>query len=133
MYKPNESSAGHAADGRWTMLVVGTIALWMPLSSAATTRLTNDSEPPPSVSRTSPTKPKATGTAKGGYRVQCWQHGRLLFEEAHITLPPADGSRFSLKLTGYDSNGRPMYVAETTNATCLVRYDRTLFNPALPH
>ncbi|MEO8247779.1 MAG: hypothetical protein ABI589_00265 [Burkholderiales bacterium] len=147
MSKPNDpsramrSAVGHEpaplarirATSATLMCAASTCAALLAHAPAlATVGLQRVEEAPPSVSRTPPTKAKETGTARGGYRIQCWQHGRLLFEEAHVTLPPADGSRFTLKLTGYDSNGRPMYVAETLNATCVVRYDRTLFNPALP-
>ncbi len=66
----------------------------------------------------------------GGYQIRCWQHGRLLFEENHITLP-ADGPRYGIRVSGTDRNGRPMYVAETSNATCLVRtaVDERYFPP----
>jgi hypothetical protein len=54
------------------------------------------------------------------YQMRCWQHGRLLFEQALVELP-TDGSRYQLKVSGSDRNGRPVYVAETGNATCLIR------------
>ena len=54
------------------------------------------------------------------YQMRCWQHGRLLFEENLVALP-ADGSRYTLKVSGSDRYGRPVYVAETSNATCLIR------------
>lgn len=140
MYNPNSFSPARRPPGERRSRsnearlagVTALLAMLAPLAAGASTQVTDEREPPPAVSRTPPAKAKAAGVSSGGYRVQCWQHGRLLFEEAHVTLPPADGSRFTLKLTGYDGNGRPMYVAETVNATCVVRYDRTLFNPALP-
>jgi hypothetical protein len=55
----------------------------------------------------------------GLYQIRCWQHGRLLFEDS-IRLP-ADASVYGIRLAGADRNGKPMYVAETDNATCLVR------------
>ena len=60
--------------------------------------------------------------AKGGYNYQmrCWQHGRLLFEQNLFELP-TDGSRYQFKVSGSDRYGRPVYVAETNNATCLIR------------
>jgi hypothetical protein len=57
---------------------------------------------------------------RGGYQLRCWQEGRLLFEENHIALP-ADGSRYAVRMAGSDGKGRPIYVAETINATCLIR------------
>ena len=55
-----------------------------------------------------------------GYQIRCWQHGRLLFEENHITLP-ADGARSAVKISATDRDGRPIYVAATDGATCLIR------------
>lgn len=54
------------------------------------------------------------------YQMRCWQHGRLLFEQNLHDLP-TEGSRYQLKVSGSDRNGRPVYVAETNNATCLIR------------
>jgi len=64
---------------------------------------------------TEPTPPAA-----GLYQIRCWQHGRLVFED-RITLP-ADAAAYSIRLSGIDRYGKPMYVAETRNATCLVRH-----------
>jgi hypothetical protein len=60
--------------------------------------------------------------SKGAYNYQmrCWQHGRLLFEQNLVELP-TDGSRYQLKVSGSDRYGRPVYVAETSIATCLIR------------
>ena len=58
--------------------------------------------------------------APGLYQIRCWQHGRLVFED-RITLP-ADAAAYSIRLSGTDRYGKPMYVAETRNATCLVRH-----------
>jgi hypothetical protein len=54
------------------------------------------------------------------YQMRCWQHGRLLFEQNLVELP-SDGARYTLKVSGSDRYGRPVYVAETGNATCLIR------------
>jgi hypothetical protein len=69
-----------------------------------------------------PAHPPATEpppAAPGLYQIRCWQHGRLLFED-RITLP-ADGAGYGIRLSGTDRNGKPIYVAETRTATCLVR------------
>jgi hypothetical protein len=69
-----------------------------------------------------PARPAATEApppAPGAYQIRCWQHGRLLFED-RITLPD-DGAAYSIRLSGTDRNGKPMYVAETRTATCLIR------------
>jgi hypothetical protein len=58
--------------------------------------------------------------AQGLYQIRCWQQGRLLFEENHITLP-ADAAKYGIKMNGTDRNGKPIYVADTANATCLIR------------
>ena len=71
----------------------------------------------PAPARPAATEP--TPPAPGLYQIRCWQHGRLLFED-RITLP-ADAAAYGIRVSGVDRNGRPMYVAETRNATCLVR------------
>lgn len=54
------------------------------------------------------------------YQLRCWQNGRLLFEE-HLARLPADGATYGLRISGSDRHQRPVYVAETQNATCLIR------------
>jgi hypothetical protein len=56
----------------------------------------------------------------GGYQIRCWQLGRLLFEENQVALP-ADLTRQGFKLSATDRHGKPIYLAETSNATCLIR------------
>ena len=65
--------------------------------------------------------PEAPALAGSNYEMRCWQQGRLLFEQNLAELPSIDGARYALKVSGADRDGRPVYVAETTNATCLVR------------
>ncbi len=57
---------------------------------------------------------------QGHYQIRCWQQGRLLFEENNISLP-ADSAKYGIKMNGTDRNGKPIYVADTANATCLIR------------
>jgi len=54
------------------------------------------------------------------YQIRCWQNGRLLFEENQVMLP-ADDAQHSVRIDGTDRAGRPLLVAETKNATCLIR------------
>lgn len=82
-----------------------------------------DAAKPPAV--TAATAPGGAGdrSAKapaGTYQIRCWQQGRLLFEENQVSLP-ADSAKYGVKMTGTDRHGKPMYVADTTNATCLIR------------
>jgi len=89
-------------------------ALLAPLAAAAGIA-SSDSRNAPSV----PGVPKAVrGT--GNLQISCWQYGRLLFEESYVTLP-GDGSQPAVKINATDRNGRPLYIAETQNATCLIR------------
>jgi len=53
--------------------------------------------------------------------LRCWQQGRLLFER-ELAAPPLDATGFALKARGDDRSGRPVLVAETANATCLVQH-----------
>jgi hypothetical protein len=62
-----------------------------------------------------------TAKAPGGYQLRCWQEGRLLFEENHVALPVSDGAPYRVRLAATDRKGQPIYVAETSNATCLIR------------
>jgi hypothetical protein len=57
--------------------------------------------------------------AAGLYQIRCWQQGRLLFED-RITLP-RDAAAYRICVSGTDRNGKPMYLAETHDATCLMR------------
>ncbi|HJV95903.1 MAG TPA: hypothetical protein VJ608_07690 [Albitalea sp.] len=91
------------------------IALWLPICAVAGIT-TTDSTPPakPPVVAEKPAKPAAA------YQIRCWQYGRLLFEENHVMLP-ADSAKYGVKMAGTDRKGQPIYVAETNNATCLIR------------
>ena len=63
--------------------------------------------------------PKATLRFTGSWQIRCWQDGRLLFEENGVSLP--DTSQYPTLIAGADRQGRPVYLAETRNATCLIR------------
>ena len=73
----------------------------------------------PAVAASAPSSHPVPHAAEG-YQVRCWQFGRLLFEENNVTLPP-DPGQYGVKMSGTDRQGRPVYVAETQNATCLIR------------
>jgi hypothetical protein len=90
-------------------------ALLVPLAAAAGIA-SSDSRNAPSV----PGVPKAVLRGTGNLQISCWQYGRLLFEESYVTLP-GDGSQPAVKINATDRNGRPLYIAETQNATCLIR------------
>ena len=79
----------------------------------------NIGTPAPAAVPARPARVEAAATASGIYQIRCWQHGLLLFED-RITLP-ADAAAYSIRMSGTDRNGKPMYVTETRNATCLVR------------
>ena len=63
--------------------------------------------------------PRAAPT-EGGYVLRCWQEGRLILEEQHVSAPMVLESG-ATKLQLQDRQQQPLYVAETRNATCLVR------------
>jgi hypothetical protein len=58
--------------------------------------------------------------ASGGYTLRCWQDGRLILEEQHVSLPPVVDAA-STRLQVIDRQQQPVIVAETKNATCLVK------------
>jgi hypothetical protein len=66
-----------------------------------------------------PAPPPERTVATGLYQVRCWQYGRLLFEERDVQLPSDVAA--GVKLRGSDRNKLPVYVADTGNATCLIR------------
>ncbi len=58
--------------------------------------------------------------ASSGYLLRCWQYGRLILEEQHLSTPDGDDMKAArLRLT--DRANKPIYLADTANATCLVR------------
>jgi hypothetical protein len=63
----------------------------------------------------------ALALTDANYEMRCWQHGRLVFEQNLAELPSIDGTRYTMRVSGTDRDGRPVFVAETTHATCLVR------------
>ena len=93
------------------------LALCLPLAVWA--GVTASTEAPGPVIRPSSKASAPAPKPAGAYQVRCWQYGRLLFEENRVSLPPGDG--YAVKITGTDAQGHPLYVAETTNATCLIR------------
>lgn len=90
------------------------LALLLPLPALCGVSAVDSTEPPQS-------RPADTGKpAAGTYQIRCWQLGRLLFEENRIALPP-DIARNGLRLHATDRHGKPIYLADTANATCLIR------------
>lgn len=65
-----------------------------------------------------PGAPGRPGAA--GYTLRCWQEGRLILEELHVSLPPIVDAA-STRLQVIDRHQQPIIVAETRNATCLVK------------
>ncbi|GEM_PF-4577380 len=66
----------------------------------------------------------SANAAKAGlYQLRCWQHGRLVLEENDVQLPP-ELAAGATKLRGSDRAKRSMVLAETANATCLIRGPR---------
>lgn len=116
MFKPSDCRRPGARPPAVRVLMAAALvaALVDPLAAVAGIA-SSDSHNAPSV----PGMPKAVrGT--GNLQISCWQYGRLLFEENYVTLP-GDGSQPAVKINATDRNGRPLYIAETQNATCLIR------------
>jgi hypothetical protein len=95
----------------WTSLskVLTCVAFALPLASAAGTVVDRTKQPVTREDR-----------AAGGYVLRCWQDGKLILEEQHVSAPIAPESA-QTKLQLQDRNRQPLFVAETRNATCLVR------------
>ena len=103
MYKPSDRVRAHA------------IALGALLASTIAFAGVSTLEARPSVAPA----PQAAQRAAGPWQIRCWQDGRLLFEENGVSLP--DTAQYPTLIAGADRQGRPVYVAETRNATCLIR------------
>lgn len=71
--------------------------------------------------------PKAPAT----YQLRCWQHGRLLFDEAPVTLGAE--VRQGAKLVVTDRNGAPLLVSVAGETTCQLRPHVAAPNLALPY
>jgi hypothetical protein len=116
MFKPSDMKRALdcALDSPATAAIAMVVLLTLPLVATSGVSSTESRDAPPSGAYQK--------DAKGAYNYQmrCWQHGRLLFEQNLFELP-TDGSRYQLKVSGSDRYGRPVYVAETSNATCLIR------------
>ena len=109
MFKPSDAR-------RLPALRVAALVLCAPLWVLAGVATTTESKEParPTASTAQPAKAAA-------YQMRCWQYGKLLFEESLASLP-TDGAQYSLKVSGTDRKGHSIYVAETKNATCLIRH-----------
>ncbi len=95
----------------WTSNRAGLAALLAALSVVATAGVIADKSKSP---------PPRDAAAQGGYVLRCWQEGRLILEEQHVSAPPAlEAGATRLQLQ--DRNRQSLYIAETRNATCLVR------------
>ena len=103
MYKPSDRVRAHA------------IALGALLASTIAFAGVSTLEVGPSAAPA----PKSAQRATGTWQIRCWQDGRLLFEENGVNLP--DTAQYPTLIAGADRQGRPVYVAETRNATCLIR------------
>jgi hypothetical protein len=113
MYKRDDTrSSARRLPAGWLVSVATWLVLATPFAAVG------------SLSTTLPANATAAGTADkpaaGLYQIRCWQFGRLLFEQNRISLP-AEGAQYGIKIGGTDRNDRPFYVAETKNATCLIR------------
>lgn len=68
-------------------------------------------------------KPALRADAKGAsglYQIRCWQEGRLVFEETAKSIDLAPG-QYTTKFQGKDRNGASLFIADTRNATCMIK------------
>ncbi|MGE0797046.1 MAG: hypothetical protein AB7G13_23445 [Lautropia sp.] len=80
-------------------------------------------DPAPKVLERHDARP-APAASTGTYQLRCWQQGRLVFEENGVKVDVEDGGRYSTKVRGTDRQGDKLVVADTRNATCLIRAER---------
>lgn len=117
MFKPVDATLA----GTRQSIGAAALACLVPLGALAgiTGGNSNEAARAPSVTSAS-SGDKTAKTPPGTYQIRCWQEGRLLFEENQVALP-ADSTRYGVKMAANDRNGKPIYVADTRNATCLIR------------
>jgi hypothetical protein len=92
------------------------MALWVATPLAAMAALAEPVAPQAVVQTAAP----ASGERPQLYHLRCWQAGRLLFEETEIELSP-NFAPYVVRLRGVDRRNGAVIVAETVNATCLIR------------
>ena len=104
MYKPSDRLRAAGAQFAGVALAAALLTPMVALAGVATLDPTPAAKPaqrPPTL-----------------VQIRCWQEGRLLFEENGVNLP--EGA-YGTVVAGTDHQGRPVYLAETRNATCLIR------------
>lgn len=110
MSNPSELESGRPLRVALTLALALGMTLGMPLSAQCGVAAVDSPAPAPA----------SDAARTGPYQIRCWQLGRLLFEENHVALP-ADLARQGVKLSATDRHGRPIYLTDTANATCLIR------------
>lgn len=111
MYKPSDRAFARAL-ARFPALALALATMLAPMIATAGV---SPLEAGPLVTPS----PKPSPRAAGLWQIRCWQDGRLLFEENGVSLP--DHVEYPTLISGADRQGRPIFVAETRNATCLIR------------
>jgi hypothetical protein len=93
-------------------------ALLLQLLPGAVAGITS-SDDDPVVSRAPPPSALPNRKSSSGFRLRCWQDGRLLFDEGPVTLGPE--ARQSASLVAIDRNGGALIVTDAGGTTCLAR------------
>jgi len=104
---------------RATAIVLVTLVL-----TGAAVRSGGDDDPAPGLAAAHAAPPAPARVAGGPlparYVMRCWQHGRLLFEEALSQLP-ADAEQNVIRLQGADRAQSLYHLVDTRTAVCLVK------------
>jgi hypothetical protein len=136
VFKPSDSAIGRARrlGGRVAAMTAvalvaatGMLLQWPVGATAGIASGTGDRN-----ARRDPTAPAAAPGQKApvAYQLRCWQHGRLLFDEAPVTLG-AD-ARQGTRLVAIDRHGAPLIVTVAGETTCQARPYVVVPNLALP-
>src|SRR5450631_1614202 len=115
MFKANESDVGPGLFPASGLLCRASIlALLVPIAAFSGVSGIDDPDSSAAAVASKPSK------SVGNLQIRCWQGGHLLFEADHVALP-LDGGQNSVRAIGMERRGQALLVADTKNATCLIR------------
>lgn len=119
MFKPNDVAAGRFA---WrlgaVLLAVGAVGAWGAAARASAQAL-NAPYAVTVKARIGEGRARPA-PVRDAFRIRCWQHGRLLFEESIAEVPQAFAGQ-AMALPSGESVSGTVYLLNSPNGMCLVK------------